>query len=153
MLLANFLRFCLTLRKQKCALDKHVCQVDIEESAIHKHNMDEEKLSRLVGQRVRSLRLRNDLNQQALAESVGISRASVANIETGRQPVSLINLYKLADTFRVDLIDLLPAASEVKTAKKINVNSSSELTDKEKEDARKLYLSLVKSQRSGDNEK
>lgn len=50
------------------------------------------------------------LTQAALASRVGISRASIANIEGGRQTVQLHHVYALASALQVTKIaDLLPA--------------------------------------------
>jgi transcriptional regulator with XRE-family HTH domain len=48
------------------------------------------------------------LTQAALAEAVGLSRSSVANIEKGRQPVQLHLLVKIAEVLSIDPVTLLP---------------------------------------------
>lgn len=46
--------------------------------------------------------------QSVLAARLGLSRTSVTNIERGRQPISLRNLYEAAATLSVSINDLLP---------------------------------------------
>ena len=51
------------------------------------------------------------MTQSALATTVGMSRASVANIEGGRQGVLLHQLYRFADALHLsEAAELLPAA-------------------------------------------
>lgn len=49
-----------------------------------------------VGIRIRLMRETLDLKQEELAKRVGISRGSLANIETGRQRLLLDNVEDLA---------------------------------------------------------
>ena len=62
---------------------------------------------RRVGLRVRALRATHGLTQLGLARRSGISRPSVANVEAGRQNVSLHNLFALADALGVEVEELL----------------------------------------------
>lgn len=48
-----------------------------------------------VGKRVKMMRKRAGMNQQALADAIGLQRTSVANIEAGRQAISLRTAYVL----------------------------------------------------------
>ena len=58
------------------------------------------------------------VTQEALAQTVGLSRPSIVNIEKGRQPVHLDLAIRMASTLGVHISDLLPkptksAASEL----------------------------------------
>lgn len=66
-----------------------------------------EALARRVGERVRELRAGHGLTQLALAERSGISRPSIANLEAGRQNVSLRQLCALATALGVPVEDLV----------------------------------------------
>jgi transcriptional regulator with XRE-family HTH domain len=48
------------------------------------------------------------LTQADLAEAVGISRASIANIERGQQRVQLHLVVRLAEVLGLDIVELLP---------------------------------------------
>ena len=68
------------------------------------------ELYRIVGQRIK--RAREDetfLTQEGLAENIGLSRASVVNIEKGRQRAPLHILWDIAVELEVDVSDLLPS--------------------------------------------
>jgi len=70
--------------------------------------MKPEPIYRQIGGIVRALRRRADIAQDALAGRLGISRATLANIETGRQRILVHQLYAIAHTLGVRLTDLLP---------------------------------------------
>lgn len=48
------------------------------------------------------------MTQERLAVLIGMSRASLANIETGRQTVLIHHLYRIAEQLQLDITDLLP---------------------------------------------
>jgi transcriptional regulator with XRE-family HTH domain len=51
------------------------------------------------------------MKQEALAGELGISRGSLANIETGRQSILVHQLYKFAAKLQLTPFDLLPQPS------------------------------------------
>ena len=68
---------------------------------------DATEVQRRVGARVRSRRAELRLTQLALAGRIGLSRPSIANLEAGRQNVSLRQLIALAHALDVELETLL----------------------------------------------
>lgn len=56
-------------------------------------------------------RKRKRLSQSRLAELIGLSRTSITNIECGRQPIQLHQLYSFAAILRIDVKNLLPKES------------------------------------------
>ena len=48
------------------------------------------------------------LTQQQVSELIGISRAQVANIESGRSDIPLSRIFKFADALKCQPKDLLP---------------------------------------------
>ena len=61
-----------------------------------------------VGRRVRALRGKRGLTQEALASLVDLTRTSITNIEKGRQKLLLHTLVDLAKALRVEPVELLP---------------------------------------------
>lgn len=59
--------------------------------------MDSDAFYAALGGRLRSLRKGLGLTQEAVARNVGVSRASLANIEAGRQQVLVHHLVAFAD--------------------------------------------------------
>ena len=72
-------------------------------------------LYQAVGSRVREgrKRLTPSLSQDKLARLLGISRASVVNIEAGRQHAPLHLLWQIAEVLKVDIINLIPQHDEL----------------------------------------
>lgn len=62
-----------------------------------------------VGQRVRGFRRARGWTQADLAERVGMTRASVANLEAGRQNIGIERLALFAQSLDVPPAELLPA--------------------------------------------
>jgi len=72
--------------------------------------MTTEPIYKEIGKIIRALRRRADKAQNVLAAQLGISRATLANIETGRQRILVHQLYAFADVLGVKLADLLPVS-------------------------------------------
>lgn len=61
-----------------------------------------------IGERIRILREDRDVTQEKLAEGLNCSRASIVNIEAGRQSVSLIKLYDIGNFLNEEVAYFLP---------------------------------------------
>jgi transcriptional regulator with XRE-family HTH domain len=76
---------------------------------------DVEGLYAAVGRKIRAARDRAtpNLSQDKLATRLGISRASIVNIEAGRQHAPLNLLWKIAELLGVELTTLIPQRAEL----------------------------------------
>jgi|APTNR8051073442_1049403.scaffolds.fasta_scaffold14371_2 transcriptional regulator with XRE-family HTH domain len=70
--------------------------------------MDSQLLRRHVGAVIKARRKRLKITQEDLAARMGMSRAALANIETGRQNMLLHHLYRFAEMLKLKVTDLLP---------------------------------------------
>lgn len=77
---------------------------------------EHERLYRILGGRIRQRRKELEWTQSALAEKAGISRASVVNIEKGRQHPPLHLLFDLAVHLGIEVIALIPTQRELAAA-------------------------------------
>jgi transcriptional regulator with XRE-family HTH domain len=66
---------------------------------------------RHIGALIKARRKTLQLKQETLAGKLGISRGSLANIETGRQNVLVHQLYRFAVALQLTPFDLLPPPS------------------------------------------
>ena len=68
-----------------------------------------------VGRKIRTARDRSTprLSQDNLAKRLGISRASIVNIEAGRQHAPLDLLWKIAQILELELTMLIPQRAEL----------------------------------------
>lgn len=68
---------------------------------------------RLLGRRLSEARRAANVSQIRLADSVGISRSSLANIEAGRQPIYLHVLVGVAEQLGKSLMELVPGVQSI----------------------------------------
>ena len=88
-----------------------VSPIDMPERRCHSVLMDDMELYRALGQNVARLRKAKQLTQAEVAAAIGLTRASLANIETGRQKVLLHNVFMLANALGcASILDLIPAS-------------------------------------------
>lgn len=64
------------------------------------------EIKSLLGQRIKKLRISNNLTQEQLAEIVDIGTTSISKIETGHTHPTPESLEKLAKAFNVELYQL-----------------------------------------------
>jgi transcriptional regulator with XRE-family HTH domain len=69
---------------------------------------DQKGFNEECGLRVREYRRIHDLTQETLAQRLGLTRAAVANIESGRQRVAADVLWRAACVFNVPVWRLMP---------------------------------------------
>jgi transcriptional regulator with XRE-family HTH domain len=69
---------------------------------------DKETLYAEIGKKIRFLRRQEDLSQEKLAYKVGLKRVSIAQIEAGKQTVSVYILYKMAEVLGKRISEFLP---------------------------------------------
>ena len=97
---------------------KHIaCDVDIDQTDAYVQRVITDPIYKHIGAVIKARRKTLGLSQEALASSLGISRGSLANVETGRQNVLVHQLYKFASALKLSPFDLLPppAADHTRT--------------------------------------
>lgn len=85
-----------------------------------------------IGDAIRSRRKHLSLTQDKLATALQISRASLANIEAGRQKVLVHHLYDIADALHLDVKDLLVEMSKASTPTEQDLPLPADLDDRQK---------------------
>ena len=71
--------------------------------------MSDMELYRRLGRAVAERRQELDLTQSDVAEKLGLSRASLANLENGRQRILLHQLFALVNVLKLkSILDLVP---------------------------------------------
>ena len=73
-----------------------------------------EPIYKAVGERIRKARSEYNWTQADLANEVGLSRATIANIELGKARFSLHVLSDIANLFEIPARELFPTKTEVK---------------------------------------
>ena len=65
-----------------------------------------------IGQRIKELRVKTGISQQKLADTLGVSRPTITQIEAGERKVSSDELIKLSEIFDCTLEHLLGLKGE-----------------------------------------
>lgn len=63
---------------------------------------------KFIGWRLEQIRKAHSLTQDELADKINLSRASIVNIEKGRQDMNLKNLQKICELFNIKSTEILP---------------------------------------------
>lgn len=74
--------------------------------------MDNRKILKLVGARIKVLRKEKGLSQEALGEKGGFHFTYIGQIERGEKNVALINLGKIAEALEVNVSQLFAYVSD-----------------------------------------
>lgn len=69
--------------------------------------LDEAKLKRAVGNRIRELRKSKSYSQVLVADIIGMSPKYYSDVELGRRNLSMVNLVKIAMAFSVTVDELI----------------------------------------------
>ncbi|MCS7123739.1 MAG: DUF4065 domain-containing protein [Candidatus Aenigmarchaeota archaeon] len=67
----------------------------------------------IIGKKIKQLREKFNLTQDALAKKLGISRPSISQIESGERDISSTELVKLSEIFEVPIEELLTSKKKV----------------------------------------
>ena len=67
------------------------------------------KIDEAIGEAIRGIRKTKKTTQEELADSLNLSRASIVNIEQGRQSLTISNLYRICIALDCSLSDILPS--------------------------------------------
>lgn len=111
--------------------------------------MDADQIYKNLGNRIRSLRKSLGWTQDRLAKAVGISRASLANIEAGRQQVLVHHLFAVAEALNLESPAQLLIAPERDSVAGISASelplSGEGLTEKQRREVLNLVGGVLDS--------
>jgi transcriptional regulator with XRE-family HTH domain len=94
-----------------------------------------------IGMVIKARRKTLGLKQENLAYTLGISRGSLANIETGRQNILVHNLYKFASVLDVSPFDLLPHPSHAQSkSERMELPLPDDLKADQKKQVARLFM-------------
>lgn len=66
----------------------------------------DEMIKAAFGQRVRELRIKKNLSQEALALACELDRTYIGGVERGERNISLLNIRKIADSLGVPVREM-----------------------------------------------
>ena len=65
-------------------------------------------IQQLYGDRLRQIRTKKGMSQEALADAAELHRTYVSSVERGERNISLVNISRLADALGVCIRDFFP---------------------------------------------
>jgi len=113
---------------------------------------DVARLYEVIGRRVRQARERQQLKQEEVAARVGLSRATITQVESGHQKLPLQSLYLIAAALGAAIFDLLPTVDELSSTNQdilARVSTDPNLKDDERAALTKFFGRLIPSERDG----
>ena len=66
----------------------------------------EAEIQKQFGERVRELRKQKGFSQESLALACGLDRTYIGGVERGERNISLINIHKIAEAFKIHIKEL-----------------------------------------------
>lgn len=76
------------------------------------NGITEDEIRREIGKRIAEMRRKLHLSAKRLAEELHVSREAVTHIETGRNNITAVSLWKLATLFDCDIADFFPVVPD-----------------------------------------
>jgi len=104
----------------------------------------EQKLKILLGKRIRSLRLSKGWTQQELGEKADISYKFLGEIERGKQNPSFVMLVKIADAFKIELIELCRFTHEISSRNELE-KEITRIIENSSDDELRQYVLLLRA--------
>ena len=138
----------------------YVCKLDIKSVCVYLVFMNAKEIYKSLGARIRDLRKGLPQTQDQFAKRAGISRASLANIEAGRQQVLVHHLFTFAAILQLDSPAHLLPVENSRPRKASSVDSlplsSKDLTKNQRQEILNLVDSVLinsgHNSLSGENE-
>ncbi|MBV9215318.1 MAG: helix-turn-helix transcriptional regulator [Acidobacteria bacterium] len=85
-----------------------------------------------VGQKVKEIRDIQGVSQEVLATRLGVTRASISNLERGKQRIYLHTLFELGSALETDISELLPERTDSRAERiAVRVQNAARLQNEE----------------------
>jgi len=80
------------------------------------------EIKKAVGKKIREMRDKLGHSASRIATELGMSREAITHIETGRNNISAVGLWKLAVLFKCDLDDFFPTVPDGYALTKVDLH-------------------------------
>lgn len=98
--------------------------------------------AKLVGERIRLLRLSKKLQQKTVAEKIGLSQAHLSNIEKGRNNITLENLLRLHEVLGCPMASFFVDIDGDGASKLAQTHTNAQLNDETRQNLLEQQFSL-----------
>lgn len=100
----------------------------------------EEAVKKCVGKKISEIRNRLNFSALTVSEHLGISRVAVTQIETGRNNISAVSLWKLATLFGCEVSDFFPDVPDGYALTKVDIHKVAQEDEKAALWAEKIFI-------------
>ena len=99
----------------------------------------DEEIRKYIGKKIREMREKLGHTALRIAEELDVSREAITHIETGRNNISAVSLWKLATLFNCDVSDFFPTVPDGYALTKVDLHKIAQEDEKAAEWAGKLF--------------
>lgn len=75
----------------------------------------DKEMRKIIGNRIKRIRLRFHKTAKEVAEKIGMKRGALSQVETGKNNISAVSLWKIACFLQCDIKDFFPNVPESHT--------------------------------------
>ena len=106
---------------------------------IEEKDATESEIRKVIGKKIKEMRNKLGLSALRVAGELGVSREAITHIETGRNNISAISLWKLAILFNCDVGDFFPTVPDGYALTKVDLHKVAQEDERAAEWAEKLF--------------
>lgn len=99
----------------------------------------ETEIKKEIGRKIQEIRNKLGLSALTISEELKVSREAITHIETGRNNISAVSLWKLAVLFRCDIADFFPTVPDGYALTKVDLHKIAQEDEKAAQWAEKLF--------------
>ena len=103
-------------------MSKIICAIDYKEVGCMKEEF------KILGKRVKFLRMEKGISQTHMAEMIGLSQTNLSNMESGRTAITIQNLFKMREVLKCKMSDFF-IDFDAETADVVETKKAIELED------------------------
>ncbi|MDO8571897.1 MAG: helix-turn-helix transcriptional regulator [bacterium] len=108
-------------------------------STIDDRDVTEGEIRKVIGKKIKEMRNKLGLSALRVADELHVSREAITHIETGRNNISAVALWKLAILFDCDVNDFFPTIPDGYALTKVDIHKVAQEDERAAEWAEKLF--------------
>jgi len=93
-----------------------------KQATINDRDVADKEIKKEIGRTIKEMRGKLGLSAQTVADNLEISREAVTHMETGRNNVSAVSLWKLAILFNCEMQDFFPTIPDGYALTKVDLH-------------------------------
>lgn len=120
-------------------INLRVFQMARQSRTIKPRDATEGEVRQAIGRKIKEMRNKLRLSASRVAEELGVSREAVTHIETGRNNITAVSLWKLAILFNCDVNDFFPTVPDGYALTQVDLRKVAQEDERAAEWAERLF--------------